>query len=72
MSSVVTVTPTSSNAWAVISFNEHNPRIFATRSEAIRYAHTQILHQRCGTIRLMQSLELEYETARVASHATRS
>ena len=59
MSQVVTISPTTSNAWAVITPNEPNPRIFATRSEAIRYAHTRVLHDRSGAIRILQSEELE-------------
>ena len=49
-----TVTQVPDSGWVVLGSADPVRRIFTTRSEAIQYAHMQIMHARGGRIRIAQ------------------
>ena len=68
MPDIVTVSPTTSNAWAVITTSEPQPQIFSTRSEAIQYAQIRASRTRPSMLRILQSEELNCATPQTTFH----
>lgn len=48
-----TIVPSPDSGWAVFTSQPPVRRVFASRLEAVRFAHTQIQHGRTGRIRFV-------------------